>query len=68
MAEQFVTWTTNTLGPHQKLVFKTYICVIFFKNDLHVKELREIKLLGKATLHMVFHNVVDSAVCSIKNL
>ena len=27
---------------------------VFFKNDL--KEPREIKLLGKATLHMVFHS------------
>ena len=27
---------------------------VFFKNDF--KELREVKLLGKATLHVVFHS------------
>ena len=47
-----VKWTTNTPRPHKKTDIKRVLHV-FFKNDF--KELREVKLLGKATLHMVFH-------------
>ena len=46
--------TTNRTAPHQKLTLKeTYL---FFKNDL--KEPEEINLLGKTTLHTVFHSFI----------